>query len=540
MSISLDVEKLPTSDSSSEKTVAPEAPPDDKGGMPLPQDTERTGVVESSPEHEKANEPIRTRDFGFLPIPKKQRHDPNVGFKFTTLLNAVFGVASTFTVANLYYSQPLLIELANDFGTSYDRISNVPTLTQAGYAAGLLFVTPLGDMIRRRELLLALLVCAGSLTIGLAATKSLELFEALSFLSGIAAVTPQVMLPFAADLAPPHKRASAISIVLSGLLLGILIARVLGGIIGEFSSWRNVYWMSVGLHFLILIVLYFVLPDFPDKGLNLSYWQILFSMAKFAVTEPVLIQSCMIGLACSSVFSCFWVTLTFLLGGEPYNYNTLAIGLFGLIGMLGVMTSPFVGRFVDKLIPWFGTLFGLLGLLLSFTIYTGAGIVNIGAIVVTCFTLDVAQQLQQVSNSTRNFAINPAARARINSVYIISVFLGQVIGSSVGSRIFLQYGQRAAGGFCLALIGFALFALLVRGPTAKTWIGWTGDIKSIRRQPVPNHNDVERQAPPPSEHRPVPVPQEPNTAEDHALADEPEDETTTGTTQPAEEHRASA
>lgn len=102
-------------------------------------------------------------------------------------------------------------------------------------------MAPLGDMVRRRELILALLVCAGSLTIGLAATSSINAFEALSFLSGIAAVTPQVMLPFAADLAPPHKRATAISIVWSGLLLGILIARVLGGIIGEFSSWRNVY-----------------------------------------------------------------------------------------------------------------------------------------------------------------------------------------------------------------------------------------------------------------------------------------------------------
>ncbi|KZP00314.1 MFS general substrate transporter [Calocera viscosa TUFC12733] len=490
------------------------------------QDPERTGVVEPSSGEEKVDVPIRRLDFGFLPIPKSQRHDPAVGFKFTTLLNVVFGVASTFTVANLYYSQPLLIELSTAFGTTYDRISNVPTLTQAGYATGLLFVTPLGDMIRRRELLLALLVCAGSITIGLAATKSLELFEALSFLSGIVAVTPQVMLPFAADLAPPHRRASAISIVLSGLLLGILIARVLGGIIGQFSTWRNVYWMSVGLHYMILIVLYFVLPDFPDKGLNLSYFQILFSMAKFAVTEPVLIQSCCIGLACSAVFSCFWVTLTFLLGGEPYFYNTLAIGLFGLIGMLGVMTSPFVGRFVDKLVPWFGTLFGLFGLVLSLSIYTGAAIVNIGAVVVVCFSLDVAQQLQQVSNSTRNFAINPAARARINSVYIISVFLGQVIGSSVGTRIFLQYGQRVAGGFCLGLIGFALFALLARGPEAKTWVGWTGDIKSFRRVPHKTQADVEKQSThaPEVQTEPTAEAEELNTAEDRALEDEPEEE----------------
>jgi predicted MFS family arabinose efflux permease len=161
-----------------------------------------------------------------------------------------------------------------------------------------------------------------SLTIGLAITNSLAVFEALSFLVGVVSVTPQILLPLAADLAPPERRASALSVVLSGLLFGVLIARVISGVIAEFTSWRVVYYLAIGVQAFVLVGSYLVIPDYPSKNKHLTYWDILWTMAKFAFTEPLLIQASLVNVASSACFSSFWVTLTFLLGGPPYNYST--------------------------------------------------------------------------------------------------------------------------------------------------------------------------------------------------------------------------
>lgn len=160
------------------------------------------------------------------------------------------------------------------------------------------------------------------MTIGLAVTNNLVVFEVLSFLVGAVTVTPQILVPLAADLAPEKRRASAIAMVLSGLLFGILMARVLAGVIAEFRSWRVVYYFAIGVQSLVLVGSYLMLPDYPSKNNDLSYFRILWTMGKFAVTEPILIQACLINLGSSACFSNFWVTLTFLLGGPPYNYST--------------------------------------------------------------------------------------------------------------------------------------------------------------------------------------------------------------------------
>ena len=171
-------------------------------------------------------------------------------------------------------------------------------------------------------MILSVVALSTSLTIGLAVTKNLIVFETLSYLVGIVTVTPQILIPLAADLAPEEKRATAISVVLSGLLFGILLARVLAGIIAEFASWRVVYYFAIGVQALVLVGSYLVLPDYPSKNKDLTYWNILWTMAKFSVTEPILIQASLINLATSACFTNFWVTLTFLLGDPPYHYST--------------------------------------------------------------------------------------------------------------------------------------------------------------------------------------------------------------------------
>jgi len=326
----------------------------------------------------------------------------------------------------------------------------------------------------------------------LAISKSVIVFEVLSFLVGVVTVTPQVLIPLAADLAPANRRASAISIVMSGLLLGILIARVLAGVIAEFSSWRNAYILAIGVQYTLLVLLYLFLPSYPAKNPEMGYFRILWTMIKFAFTEPVLVQACLISLASSAVFTNFWVTLTFLLDGPPYFYSTLQIGLFGLVGVLGVACAPLIGRLIDKMVPWFATLVAI-GILLSFqSILVGGAGINIGAVILACFGLDVGRQMQQVSLSTAVFAVDPPARSRMNAVMIVSIFIGQVMGTAVGSEVFLQNGWRAAAGLSLAWMGWQLTILLLRGPHCerKTWFGWQGG-SSMRKSKTP---DLDAQA----------------------------------------------
>ncbi|KAG6828660.1 hypothetical protein H0H92_007129 [Tricholoma furcatifolium] len=389
-------------------------------------------------------------DFGFIPIPRRLRYDPERPFHFGLFLNVGFGFASTFSWVSYCFATESKFQIIDNGGR---------------YAAGLLLISPLGDLVRRRQLLLTLTTLCTSLTIGLAVTKSLVAFETISFLVGMFSVAPQILLPLAADLAPPERRASALSVVLSGLLFGVLIARVLAGVIAEFTSWRIVYYVAIGPQALVLVGMYFFLPDYPSKNDDLTYWDILFTMAKFAVTEPLLIQASLINLASSACFSNFWVTLTFLLGGPPYNYSTLVIGLFGLVGMFGVAMGPIVGRAIDRLIP---------------CIQTGAGGINIGAVVVSTLGLDVFRQMLQVSLSTAIFSISAAARSRLNAVMILAIFLGQVMGTSVGTKVFVTYGWRAGAALGMAWYGFQLVILLLRGPHCErfTWFGYEGGLEA--------------------------------------------------------------
>ncbi|KAH8119352.1 major facilitator superfamily domain-containing protein [Phellopilus nigrolimitatus] len=419
-----------------------------------------------------------THDFWFLPIPKRLQYDPGRPFQFTTLLNIAFGVGGTFVVMNVYYCQPLLIQFADSFGATDEDVAKIPTLVQAGYACGILLISPLGDLIRRRPLLLLLIFLTTTLTIGLCLTNSLVAFEAISFLVGLFSICTQIFIPYAADLAPPHRRSSAISIVLSAALFGVLLARVIGGLIAQFTSWRVVYYLAVGLQAATWLMLYIVLPDWPanNAGSGLTYFGIMKTMGKFALTEPTLIQASLISFAASAIFSNYWVTLTYLLDDAPYHYSTLVIGMFGFVGMAGVSTSPFVGRVVDRLDPWWATLASSLLIMVSQAIQTGAGGINIAAVVIAGFGIDGARQAQQVSIATSVYSVDAKARSRLNAVLLISIFLGFVMGTNVGSHIFVRFGWRADSAFAMGLGALQVVFLLIRGPHVQrfTWFGYEG------------------------------------------------------------------
>lgn len=291
------------------------------------------------------------------------------------------------------------------------------------------------------------------------------------------------MLPLVGDLAPPHRRATALSIVVSGLLLGILIARLLSGILTQYTSWRSIYWFSFGVQFLIFILLFFFMPDYPSTNPGgLNYFSMLFSILRMLFKHPVLVQACLVGSLAASLFTSYWTTLTFLLSSPPYSFNSVIIGLFALIGIGAMVFVPFYSKaIIDRFVPLFSVILGLSYCLIGVIIGTYIGRFTVAGPIIQAFAIDLGLQTSQIANRSAIYAIEPKARNRVNSAYMVSVFCGQLMGTAVGNRLYAQGGWIASGS---ASVGFAAAALCVcfsRGPWEKGWVGWGGGW-SLRRR----------------------------------------------------------
>ncbi|KAJ5018032.1 hypothetical protein K4K57_006608 [Colletotrichum sp. SAR 10_99] len=380
--------------------------------------------------------------------PKKLRYDPNNPPQFSLAHNFLYAVAATFTVAVLYYNQPVLNKIAETFDISFERASSVATLMQAGYAAGLLFICPLGDMVRRRPFILILIWVTAMLWLGLCVTNSFAVFSALSFLVGVTTVTPQLMLPLVADMAPANRKASSLSIVTSGLMLGMLIARLLSGIVANFTSWRNIYWFAFGTQYLLLILLFFFMPDYPSTNPDgLNYFKALWTIVTMFFSSPILVHACLIGFCISSIFTSFWTTLTFLLASPPYEYPSLTIGLFSLIGIAAICGGPVYGRLImDRYVPFMSSVLGQTVILIGCLVGAFTSTITVAGPVIQAICIDIGIQTAQTANRTAIYTINPKARNRVNTAYMVSVFCGQLTGTAVGNRLYAQGGWRYSGG----------------------------------------------------------------------------------------------
>ncbi|KAJ9649631.1 hypothetical protein H2199_000409 [Coniosporium tulheliwenetii] len=372
--------------------------------------------------------------------PPRCRWDPEKPPVFSMPLNVLFGFAGAFTVANLYYNHPILNILAADFDVSYEDVAQIPTVMQAGYAAGLLFLCPLGDLFKRRAFVLLLVLFTATMWIGLCITKSLAVFTAISFITAITTVTPQLMLPLVGDLAPPNKRAAALSIVVSGLIMGILIARLLSGILTNYTSWRNVYWLSLGLQYAIFILLWLFMPDYPSTNPGgLNYFKMLWSILVMVTKHPVLVQACLISFFTAATFTNFWTTLTFLLAGEPYNYSSLIIGLFALIGIASMLLSPIYARTItDRFVPLFSTVIGELMVLTGVVVGTYTGTFTVAGPILQAFLNDLGMQSAQIANRSSIYAIEPKARNRVNTAFMLFTFCGQLTGTAAGNSLYAR------------------------------------------------------------------------------------------------------
>ncbi len=371
-------------------------------------------------------------------------------------------------VASNYYAQPLLHSIAEQFGLSTVGAGSIVVTAQLSYGVGLLLLAPLGDLFEQRRLIVIMMIIA---TLGLiisACAPSLPWLIVGTALTGLFSVVAQVLVPMGAALSDPAQRGRTVGTLMSGLLLGILLARTAAGLSAELGGWRSIYVLAAVLMAITALALYLGLPRHQQSA-GLSYPALIGSVFRLFVEEPVLRVRSLLGLLSFCMFALFWTPLAFLLAREPYHFSDAVIGLFGLAGAAGALAANWAGRLADRGKGALGTTVGLVALLLSW-IPLGFAETSLVALILGVLVLDLAVQLVHVGNQNAVIALRPQARTRLNAGYITCYFIGGALGSLLGTQLFQWRGWEAivAAGLLVGLL-----ALLVwwRGARRERCVG---------------------------------------------------------------------
>ncbi|EFI5688744.1 MFS transporter [Escherichia coli] len=371
-------------------------------------------------------------------------------------LIVLMSIATGLAVASNYYAQPLLDTIARNFSLSASSAGFIVTAAQLGYAAGLLFLVPLGDMFERRRLIVSMtLLAAGGMLIT-ASSQSLAMMILGTALTGLFSVVAQILVPLAATLASPDKRGKVVGTIMSGLLLGILLARTVAGLLANLGGWRTVFWVASVLMALMALALWRGLPQMKSET-HLNYPQLLGSVFSMFISDKILRTRALLGCLTFANFSILWTSMAFLLAAPPFNYSDGVIGLFGLAGAAGALGARPAGGFADKGKSHHTTTFGLLLLLLSW-LAIWFGHTSVLALIIGILVLDLTVQGVHITNQTVIYRIHPDARNRLTAGYMTSYFIGGAAGSLILASAW-QHGGWA--GVCLAGATIALVNLLV-------------------------------------------------------------------------------
>ena len=364
------------------------------------------------------------------------------------------GLACAVGVSTIYYNQPLLLEMAHTYHATAGHTGFVAVATQVGYAVGLLLFVPLGDVLERRALMMRMYgaVAVGLLLVAMAPT--LAWLIAGSVLIGMLASVTHIVLPIAPDLVSHEQRGRAIGIVMTGLLLGILLARTFAGWVSRIHGWRYVFVVAAVLNATFVPLLWRVMPKLPPKQ-ALKYSDAMRSLWTLFRAQPLLRESCVLGALVFASFSCFWTTLAFLLDSH-YGLGPGVAGSFGVVGAAGALAAPIAGRLADKHGSRWVISAGMALLAGSYLLLWGEErlavhtAVHIAALAVGVIVLDMGAQMIQVANQTRIFGLVPSARSRINTVYMTVYFTGAAAGSALAT---IAWGHWRWNGVCLLALG---------------------------------------------------------------------------------------
>jgi predicted MFS family arabinose efflux permease len=374
----------------------------------------------------------------------------------------LFAIAAGLSVANIYYAQPLLAAIARTFGVGVGAASLIATFTTAGYAVGLAFLVPLGDIRDRRGLVtILLLVTAGMLAVS-AAAPSFGVLAAASAVLAVTAVAGPILVPFAATLARDEQRGAVTGTVMSGVLVGVLLARTAGGLIAGIGGWRAVYAVAAVLTIGLAVALWRALPKIAPAQ-SLGYGSLLASAVELARTEPVLRLRSAFGFLGFATFSVFWTSIAFLLTRPPYSLGEATIGLFALVGAAGATAARIAGKLTDRGGDQAATGVLLALLVASWAVIAFHGGRDLPVLIAGVVLLDLAVQGAHVTNLSVIYRLRPEARSRLTTVYMTSVFLGGMAGSAASGAAL------AAGGWIDVALTGAAFAATALG----LWIAQT-------------------------------------------------------------------
>ncbi|HEV2710949.1 MAG TPA: MFS transporter [Edaphobacter sp.] len=369
------------------------------------------------------------------------------------------GLACAVGVSTMYYNQPLLLEMGHTYGATAGRTGFVAVATQVGYAVGLLFFVPLGDLLERRALMMRMFAAVAVALVLVALAPSLSWLIAGSVLIGLFASVTHVVLPIAPDLVSDEQRGRAIGIVMTGLLLGILLARTFAGWVSHVTGWRSVFVIAAIMNAAFVPLLWRMMPKLPPKQ-KLRYRDAMKSLWTLYRTQPLLRESSELGALVFASFSCFWTTLAFMLYSH-YGLGAGIAGTFGVVGAAGAMVAPIAGRMSDKHGSRWVVSVGISLLAVSYLLLWGEESARIStalhmiALVIGVVVLDMGAQMTQVANQTRIFGLDASARSRLNTVYMTVYFSGAAVGSALATVAWVRWQWNGVSVLALGLIGLA-------------------------------------------------------------------------------------
>ena len=380
--------------------------------------------------------------------------------EMTKFLAILFAICSGLAIGNLYWAQPLLVQIMNTFGLPAANGGLLVTATQIGYAIGILFIVPLGDFVERKRLIAIVMVLSIIALISCAIAPSFTILALSLFSMGIVTISGQVILPLAGDLSREEERGHIVGIVSSGITTGILFSRFASGIIAGLWGWRSVYVIAAILNLAMVLIIIFVLPKIPRKNKLESYKKLLssvFTTFKRHKTLPMILLHS--GLIFGLVFNIFWTSLTFLLSGKPFNYDTFQIGLVSLAGLTAAVFGLGIGKLQDKglSVPALGIFIklSLITMVCGFAFYE-----SIIAIIIIAAVISVAVQGISVLSQARLFNLSNEERSRLNTVFVVNNFIFGAVGSALASLLW------SLGGWQYVMIGASLISLIA----LKVWL----------------------------------------------------------------------
>jgi predicted MFS family arabinose efflux permease len=367
-------------------------------------------------------------------------------------------VIAGLSVANLYYAQPLAAMMATSLGVSASAIGLSLMLCQLGYALGMLLLVPLGDGRERRGLMMTTAFAASATLLLVAVAPSFVALAPSSFLVGFASCLPQMALPFAVGLVPVAERGRAIGLVMSGLLTGILLSRTASGALAAAVGWRATFACAAALMVATAVALRAALPR-QEPLTPLAWSAIIRSLASVVRSQPVLRRHALVGACGFASFSVFWSSLSFHLAELGYGSETA--GLFGVVGIAGIVAAPIVGRLSGRVRPTLINGVSLVAAMLGFAVFGSFGS-SLVAIAIGVVLLDAGVQASHLANQTIIFGLNAALRNRINAVYMVCYFLGGALGTVAAGLVWERWGWTGVSVLGAACAGAGLLPLALR------------------------------------------------------------------------------